>query len=37
MKIMLKTAYHLIYKHPLPDGHRFPIIKYELFPKQLLH
>ncbi len=34
---MLKIAYHPIYKHPLPDGHRFPMIKYELLPKQLLH
>ncbi|WP_299894398.1 histone deacetylase [uncultured Aquimarina sp.] len=34
---MLKIAYHPIYKHPLPEGHRFPMIKYELLPKQLLH
>ncbi|MBP2833163.1 histone deacetylase [Aquimarina sp. U1-2] len=34
---MLKIAYHPIYTHPLPDGHRFPMIKYELLPKQLLH
>lgn len=34
---MLKIAYHPIYKHPLPDGHRFPMEKYELLPKQLLH
>lgn len=34
---MLKIAYHPIYKHPLPDGHRFPMIKYDLLPKQLLH
>ncbi|NJB36446.1 histone deacetylase [Croceivirga sp. JEA036] len=32
---MLKIAYHPIYKHPLPDGHRFPMIKYELLPQQL--
>ncbi|PQJ31574.1 histone deacetylase [Nonlabens arenilitoris] len=29
-------AFHPIYKHPLPDGHRFPMIKYELLPQQLL-
>ncbi|WP_299313077.1 histone deacetylase [uncultured Aquimarina sp.] len=34
---MLKIAYHPIYKHPLPERHRFPMIKYELLPKQLLH
>ncbi|MFD2563843.1 histone deacetylase family protein [Aquimarina rubra] len=34
---MLKIAHHPIYKHPLPEGHRFPMIKYELLPKQLLH
>lgn len=32
---MLKIAYHPIYKHPLPEGHRFPMIKYELLPQQL--
>lgn len=34
---MLKIANHHIYKHPLPDGHRFPMIKYELLPEQLLY
>lgn len=34
---MLKIAYHPIYKHPLPEGHRFPMLKYELLPQQLLH
>ncbi len=34
---MLKIAYHPIYKHPLPEGHRFPMIKYDLLPQQLLH
>lgn len=34
---MLKIAWHPIYKHPLPEGHRFPMIKYDLLPKQLLH
>ena len=30
-------AYDPIYAHPLPEGHRFPMIKYELIPGQLLH
>lgn len=34
---MLPVAWHPIYKHPLPEGHRFPMIKYELLPQQLLH
>lgn len=34
---MLPIAYHPIYNHPLPEGHRFPMIKYELLPQQLLH
>ncbi|RZJ81449.1 MAG: histone deacetylase [Flavobacterium sp.] len=34
---MIKIAYHPIYKHPLPEGHRFPMLKYELIPEQLLH
>lgn len=34
---MLKIAYHPIYAHPLPEGHRFPMVKYELIPEQLLH
>lgn len=34
---MLPIAFHPIYKHPLPDGHRFPMLKYELLPQQLLH
>lgn len=34
---MLKIACHPIYKHPLPEGHRFPMQKYELLPQQLLH
>ncbi|GAA0872602.1 histone deacetylase [Gangjinia marincola] len=34
---MLKIAFHPIYKHPLPKGHRFPMQKYDLLPKQLLH
>ena len=34
---MLKIAYHPIYRHPLPEGHRFPMQKYDLLPQQLLH
>ncbi|MDX1762506.1 MAG: histone deacetylase [Christiangramia sp.] len=34
---MLKIAFHPNYKHPLPEGHRFPMEKYDLLPKQLLH
>jgi acetoin utilization deacetylase AcuC-like enzyme len=33
----IKIAYHPIYAHPLPEGHRFPMLKYELIPAQLLH
>lgn len=34
---MLKIAYHPCYAHTLPDGHRFPMLKYELIPAQLLY
>lgn len=34
---MLKIAWSPTYKYDLPDGHRFPMIKYELLPEQLLH
>lgn len=33
----LKIAYDPIYAHPLPEGHRFPMLKYELIPGQLLY
>ena len=33
---ILKIAYDPIYAHPLPEGHRFPMLKYELIPGQLL-
>lgn len=33
----LKIAFAPIYAHPLPEGHRFPMLKYELIPEQLLH
>lgn len=34
---MLKIAHCPIYSHPLPEGHRFPMVKYELIPEQLIH
>lgn len=34
---ILKIAYDPIYAHPLPEGHRFPMLKYELIPGQLLY
>lgn len=34
---MLKIAYSPIYKYELPEGHRFPMMKYELLPEQLLY
>jgi acetoin utilization deacetylase AcuC-like enzyme len=34
---MLKIAFSSIYRYPLPEGHRFPMIKYELLPEQLLY
>jgi acetoin utilization deacetylase AcuC-like enzyme len=34
---MLKIAFDPIYAHPLPAGHRFPMLKYELIPGQLMH
>lgn len=34
---MLKIAYHPIFKHNLPLGHRFPMSKYELLHSQLIH
>lgn len=33
----MKIAYAPEYIHPLPDGHRFPMAKYELLHLQLLH
>ncbi|WP_114750383.1 histone deacetylase family protein [Pleomorphovibrio marinus] len=34
---MLKVAWSENYAHPLPEGHRFPMAKYELLPEQLLY
>jgi acetoin utilization deacetylase AcuC-like enzyme len=33
----MKIAFDPIYAHKLPEGHRFPMLKYELIPGQLLH
>ena len=33
---MLKIAFSPVYQYQLPEGHRFPMIKYELIPEQLL-
>lgn len=30
-------AFDPIYIHPLPEGHRFPMLKYELIPEQLIY
>ena len=34
---MLYIAFDPLYVHPLPEGHRFPMLKYELIPGQLLY
>lgn len=34
---MLKIAFDPVFAHPLPEGHRFPMLKYELIPEQLLY
>ncbi len=34
---MLKIAWSEIYSHSLPENHRFPMIKYELLPEQLIY
>ncbi len=34
---MLSIAFAPSYAHALPAGHRFPMLKYELLPQQLLH
>tara|TARA_B100000575_G_scaffold132252_1_gene105301 strand:- start:14583 stop:15485 length:903 start_codon:yes stop_codon:yes gene_type:complete len=33
---MIKIAWHPSYFHPVPDGHRFPMEKYELLPMRLI-
>lgn len=37
MEKKLYIAFDPLYAHPLPEGHRFPMLKYELIPEQLLH
>lgn len=37
MNQQLRIAFAPIYAHPLPEGHRFPMLKYELIPEQLLY
>lgn len=34
---MLRIAWSPLYPHPLPEHHRFPMLKYELIPEQLLY
>ena len=34
---MLKVAWSSIYKYAVPEGNRFPMMKYELLPEQLLY
>ena len=34
---MFTIAYDPVYAHPLPENHRFPMLKYELIPGQLLY
>jgi acetoin utilization deacetylase AcuC-like enzyme len=34
---MLKIACHPIYQHSLKEGHRFPMEKYDLLPRQLIY
>lgn len=34
---MLHIAFDPIYAHSLPEGHRFPMLKYELIPEQLMY
>ncbi|MEM7656706.1 MAG: histone deacetylase [Bacteroidota bacterium] len=34
---MLKIAWSPIYQYPLPEGHRFPMEKYQLIPEQLMY
>jgi acetoin utilization deacetylase AcuC-like enzyme len=34
---MIKVAFDSSYAHSLPEGHRFPMLKYELIPEQLLY
>jgi len=33
----MRIAYSPVYIYEVPEGHRFPMIKYELLPQQLMH
>lgn len=33
---MIRIAWHESYAHPLPEGHRFPMVKYSEVPRRLL-
>ena len=33
----MKITFDPIYIHPLPEGHRFPMLKYKLIPEQLMY
>lgn len=37
MSRRLHIAFNAIYQHQLPEGHRFPMLKYELIPAQMLY
>jgi acetoin utilization deacetylase AcuC-like enzyme len=37
MQQPLFVSFDPIYAHPLPEGHRFPMLKYELIPEQLMY
>ena len=32
---MLKIAHDILYKHPLKENNRFPMVKYELIQEQI--
>jgi acetoin utilization deacetylase AcuC-like enzyme len=34
---MFKIAWNKTFRHPLPEGHRFPMDKYNLIPEQLIY
>lgn len=34
---MLNIAFHPAYNHPVPEGHRFPMLKYDLIAEQLVY
>lgn len=34
---MIQIAFDNIYAHPLPENHRFPMLKYQLIPELLMH